>query len=212
MSARDALGSRRRLVAILRGVNSGEVEAVAAALIEAGISIIEVPLNSPEPFESISRLARRFGDQAIVGAGTVTKVADVDRLHDAGGRIVVSPNCNPAVITRTVERSMIAMPGVFTATECFAALEAGATAIKLFPASVAGISGFKAIKAVLPTDCDIYAVGGVTAGNMPEWVAAGIAGFGIGTALYAPGFTVGQVASAARATVAAYDLTTPAGL
>ena len=208
MSAREAFGSRRRLVAILRGVKPDEVEAVASALVEAGISIIEVPLNSPEPFESISRLARSFGDQAVVGAGTVTKVADVDRLHDAGGRIVVSPNCNPSVITRAVERSMIPMPGVFTATECFAALEAGATAIKLFPASVAGIGGLKAIKAVLPTDCDVYAVGGVSAANMPEWLAAGIAGFGIGTALYTPGFTVEQVAKVARETVAAYDRAT----
>ena len=208
MSAREAFGSRRRLVAILRGVKPDEVEAVASALVEAGISIIEVPLNSPEPFESISRLARSFGDQAVVGAGTVTKVADVDRLHDAGGRIVVSPNCNPSVIARAVERSMIPMPGVFTATECFAALEAGATAIKLFPASVAGIGGLKAIKAVLPTDCDVYAVGGVSAANMPEWLAAGIAGFGIGTALYTPGFTVEQVAKVARETVAAYDRAT----
>jgi 2-dehydro-3-deoxyphosphogalactonate aldolase len=208
MSAREAFGSRRRLVAILRGVKPDEVEAVATALVEAGISIIEVPLNSPEPFESISRLARNFGDQAVVGAGTVTKVADVDRLHDAGGRIVVSPNCNPSVIARAVERSMIPMPGVFTATECFAALDAGATAIKLFPASVAGTGGLKAIKAVLPADCDVYAVGGVSAANMPEWLAAGIAGFGIGTALYTPGFTVEQVAKVARETVAAYDRAT----
>ncbi|GAB5505089.1 MAG: 2-dehydro-3-deoxy-6-phosphogalactonate aldolase [Rhizobiaceae bacterium] len=208
MSAREAFGSRRRLVAILRGVKPDEVEAVASALVEAGISIIEVPLNSPEPFESISRLARSFGDQAVVGAGTVTKVADVDRLHDAGGRIVVSPNCNPSVIARAVERSMIPMPGVFTATECFAALDAGATAIKLFPASVAGTGGLKAIKAVLPADCDVYAVGGVSAANMPEWLAAGIAGFGIGTALYTPGFTVEQVAKVARETVAAYDRAT----
>lgn len=208
MSAREAFGSRRRLVAILRGVKPDEVEAVASALVEAGISIIEVPLNSPEPFESISRLARSFGDQAVVGAGTVTKVADVDRLHDAGGRIVVSPNCNPSVIARAVERSMIPMPGVFTATECFAALDAGATAIKLFPASVAGTGGLKAIKAVLPADCDVYAVGGVSAANMAEWLAAGIAGFGIGTALYTPGFTVEQVAKVARETVAAYDRAT----
>ncbi|MBO6727586.1 MAG: 2-dehydro-3-deoxy-6-phosphogalactonate aldolase [Rhizobiaceae bacterium] len=208
MSAREAFGSRRRLVAILRGVKPDEVEAVASALVEAGISIIEVPLNSPEPFESIGRLARNFGDQAVVGAGTVTKVADVDRLHDAGGRIVVSPNCNPSVIARAVERSMIPMPGVFTATECFAALDAGATAIKLFPASVAGTGGLKAIKAVLPADCDVYAVGGVSAANMAEWLAAGIAGFGIGTALYTPGFTVEQVAKVARETVAAYDRAT----
>ena len=208
MSAREAFGTRRRLVAILRGVKPDEVEAVASALVEAGISIIEVPLNSPEPFESIGRLARSFGDQAVVGAGTVTKVADVDRLHDAGGRIVVSPNCNPSVIARAVERSMIPMPGVFTATECFAALDAGATAIKLFPASVAGTGGLKAIKAVLPADCDVYAVGGVSAANMPEWLAAGIAGFGIGTALYTPGFTVEQIAKVARETVAAYDRAT----
>ena len=163
----------RNLVAILRGVKPEEVEEIGAALIEAGITLIEVPLNSPEPFDSISRLVRRFGDDALIGAGTVLTPADVDRILDVGGKLVVSPNCDPAVISRTIEKGMVSMPGVFTPTECFQAIAAGARTLKLFPGSMAGPEGLKAIKAVMPSDVELYAVGGAAPDNLTEWVVAG---------------------------------------
>ena len=195
----------RNLVAILRCVKPEEVEEIGAALIEAGITLIEVPLNSPEPFDSISRLVRRFGDDALIGAGTVLTPADVDRILDVGGKLVVSPNCDPAVISRTIEKGMVSMPGVFTPTECFQAIAAGARTLKLFPGSMAGPEGLKAIKAVMPSDVELYAVGGAAPDNLTEWVVAGAAGFGIGSYLFKPGMTAPDVASRAAKMVAAYD-------
>lgn len=195
----------RKLVAILRGIRPDEALGIGEALVEAGFSMIEVPLNSPEPLDSIRQMAGAFGDAALIGAGTVLTPEDVDAVGQAGGRLVVSPNCDPAVIARTLERGMVSMPGVFTPSECFAAIRAGARAIKLFPASLAGTAGLKAIKAVLPADVEVYAVGGASADNFGDWFDAGAAGFGIGTALYKPGDSVDTVATSARAMVAAYD-------
>ncbi|MAY62830.1 MAG: 2-dehydro-3-deoxy-6-phosphogalactonate aldolase [Rhizobiales bacterium] len=199
----------RNLVAILRGVTPDEVEEIAVALIDAGITTIEVPLNSPEPYKSIGRLARRFGDDALIGAGTVLSPQEVDHVHDVGGSLVVSPNCDPAVIARTLEHGMVSMPGVFTATECFLAIAAGARTLKLFPGSMAGPEGLKALRAVMPADVDLYAVGGAAPDNLVEWVAAGAVGFGIGSYLFKPGMSASDVASRAEKMVAAYDEAMP---
>lgn len=199
----------RKLVAILRGVTPDEVEEIAIALVEAGITTIEVPLNSPEPYRSIGRLARRFGDDALIGAGTVLSPQEVDHVHDVGGALVVSPNCDPAVIARTLEHDMVSMPGVFTATECFLAIAAGARTLKLFPGSMAGPEGLKALKAVMPADVDLYAVGGAAPDNLGEWVAAGAVGFGIGSYLFKPGMSAADVAARAARMVAAYDEAMP---
>jgi 2-dehydro-3-deoxyphosphogalactonate aldolase len=196
---------RRNLVAILRGVTPDEVEEIGEALIKAGITTIEVPLNSPEPYKSIGRLARRFGSEALIGAGTVLTPQEVDNVFDVGGMLVVSPNCDPAVISRTLEHEMVSMPGVFTATECFLAIAAGARTLKLFPGSTAGPDGLKALRAVMPSDVDLYAVGGASPENLTDWVAAGAAGFGIGTYLFKPGMTAEDVAGRAGKMVAAYD-------
>lgn len=195
----------RKLVAILRGVTPADVVGIGEALIDSGFGIIEVPLNSPDPFDSIARLAKHFGERALIGAGTVLSVEQVDAVADAGGRLVVSPNCDGAVIGRTVAKGMVSMPGVFTPTECFAAIAAGARTIKLFPASLIGPAGVKAMKAVLPSDVDVLAVGGASPANFSDWIAAGAAGFGIGTALYVPGDSAVTVAAKAREIVAAYD-------
>ncbi len=199
----------RKLVAILRGVKPEEVVSIGEALVEAGFSMIEVPLNSPNPFESIARLSKALGDRALTGAGTVLSVEDVDRVHDAGGRLIVSPNCDGEVIGRTLAHGMVSMPGVFTPTECFAAIKAGTRSIKLFPASLHGPAGVKAIKAVLPSDVDLYAVGGASADTFGDWFAAGVAGFGIGTALYKPGDGADTVRATAMRMVAAYDRALP---
>jgi 2-dehydro-3-deoxyphosphogalactonate aldolase len=186
------------LVAIMRGVRPDEVEAIGAALIGAGFTLIEVPLNSPDPFESISRLAGRFGGQAMIGAGTVLDVAAVERLADAGGRMVVSPNTNEAVIRASVAAGMASLPGYFTPSEAFAALAAGASALKLFPAEGASPAVLKAQRAVLPKHVPVLAVGGISPTNMAPWLAAGAAGFGLGSALYKPGASAEQVGIAAR--------------
>ena len=195
----------RKLVAILRGVTPADIVGIGEALIDAGFGIIEVPLNSPDPFDSIALLAKHFGDRALIGAGTVLSVDQVDAVADAGGRLIVSPNCDTAVIGRTVANGMVAMPGVFTPTECFAAIAAGARTIKLFPASLIGPAGVKAMKAVLTPDIDVLAVGGASPANFADWIEAGAAGFGIGTALYMPGDSVETVSAKARDIVAAYD-------
>ena len=192
------------IVAILRGVAPDDVIGVGDALFAAGIRIVEVPLNSPEPFRSIAALAKRFEGRMVVGAGTVLDVESVDRLKASGGQISVSPDCNPPVIARAVERGMVPLPGVFTPTEAFAAVRAGARHLKLFPAEAASPKTVKAWKAVLPRHVYVYAVGGVTPANMKDWAEAGCAGFGIGSNIYKPGMNADDVGKAARDFVAAW--------
>ncbi|HEX4694667.1 2-dehydro-3-deoxy-6-phosphogalactonate aldolase [Sphingomonas sp.] len=205
----DALATFQRhfaacpLIAIIRGVAPDEVEAVGAALVEAGIRIIEVPLNSPEPFDSIARLARAFGDQALVGAGTVLRVEDVARVGDAGGGIVVSPGANRDVIAATARAGLVSAPGYFTPTEAFAAFDAGADVLKLFPAEAAPPAVVKAQRAVLPKDVPLVMVGSVTPDKMAAYFDAGANGFGLGGALYRPGRSASEVGAQARAFVAA---------
>lgn len=178
---------------------------MASALIEAGVTRIEVPLNSPDAFVSIEAVLRAHGENGLIGAGTVLTTDDVARLAGIGARLVVSPDCNPEVIAATKAAGMLSYPGVFTATECFAALRAGADGLKIFPASIIGPSGITALKAVLPKGCPVYAVGGAGVDNLGEWLRAGATGFGIGTALYRPGDSVDAVRAKAEALVAAYD-------
>jgi 2-dehydro-3-deoxyphosphogalactonate aldolase len=192
------------LVAILRGVTPARTLGVAAALFEAGFRAIEVPLNSPEPFKSIELLAKTYGDRCLTGAGTVLDTANVDRVADVGGRLLVTPKINPAVIARGVEKKMVVMPGFYTPSEAFAAIAAGARALKLFPASTGGIAHLKALLAVLPKDVPVYAVGGVGTGNMKEWRQAGAAGFGMGSDLFKPDYSDEEIAVRARQSVAAF--------
>jgi 2-dehydro-3-deoxyphosphogalactonate aldolase len=195
--------ARCGLVAILRGVRPDEVVAIGEALEEEGISIVEVPLNSPAPVESIRRLAAHFGERLLVGAGTVMSPAQVVTVADAGGRLVVMPHAAEAVVRTAKGRGMIAVPGFFTPTEAFAMLAAGADALKLFPAEAASPAVLKAMRAVLPAGTKVLPVGGVDAGNIGAWRAAGAAGFGIGSAIYKPGDTPAIVAAKARALRAA---------
>lgn len=195
----------RNIIAILRGITPDEAVPVAEALITAGVTTIEVPLNSPDPFDSIGRMVDALGDEALIGAGTVLSPEDVDRLADAGGRIVVSPDCNPAVIERTVALGLQSWPGVLTPTECFAAIRCGATGLKVFPSFLIGPEGLAAMKAVLPVEVPVYAVGGVGPSNFAEWRKAGAEGFGIGSALYKPGLSVAEVGVRAADMVQAWD-------
>jgi 2-dehydro-3-deoxyphosphogalactonate aldolase len=190
------------LVAILRGVRPDEVESVADAIIEAGFAMIEVPLNSPDPFNSIARLAGRYGPGVLVGAGTVLSLADLDKVVAAGGRLIVSPNVNTAVISAAAAQDLVTLPGYFTPTEAFAALEAGATGLKLFPAEGASPAVLKAQRAVLPAAVPLLAVGGVTVENLAQWQAAGAQGAGLGSALYKAGDSAQVVAPRAAAFVA----------
>jgi 2-dehydro-3-deoxyphosphogalactonate aldolase len=186
------------LVAILRGVTPDRVIAVADALIQAGIRVIEVPLNSPEPFESIKRLSERFGEDCVPGAGTVLSADEVRRVRDAGGRLIVTPNTDPSVISATRTLGMMAMPGFATATEAFAAIKAGATHLKLFPASTYGVPHLNALRAVLPRGTRVFAVGGLGADNLGSWTKAGAAGFGFGSELFKNSYSPNEIADRAR--------------
>ena len=192
------------IIAILRGVSPAEALDVTAALYEAGIRIVEVPLNSPEPFTSIEKLAKAYEGKMVVGAGTVLSVQDVQMLKNHGGQISVSPDCNPEVIARAVALGLEALPGVFTPTEAFAAIRAGARNLKLFPAECASPATIKAWKAVLPKHVQIHAVGGVTPDNMAQWLAAGAAGFGIGSSIYKPGMNLEAISDSANKLAAAW--------
>ena len=195
--------TRCPLIAILRGVRPTEVEAVAAALEAAGIAIVEVPLNSPRPLESIARLARGFGDRLLIGAGTVTERTQVEAVAEAGGRLLVTPHADPALVRAAKARGMLAVPGFFTPAEAFALLAAGADGLKLFPAEAASPSVLRALLAVLPAGTQLVPVGGMDAASVPAWRAAGAAGFGIGSALYRAGDDAATVGAKARSLVAA---------
>ena len=190
------------LVAIIRGVTPDEVVAVGEAILSAGIRIIEVPLNSPHPFESIDRLSKAIGDRALVGAGTVLDTLSVARVKDAGGRLIVAPNTNAQVISAAVQAGMVAAPGYFTPTEAFVALDAGAQALKLFPAEGASPAVLKAQRAVLPIQVPVLVVGGVQPDTMRPWLDAGANGFGLGSGLYAPGRSADDVHQRAKTYVA----------
>jgi 2-dehydro-3-deoxyphosphogalactonate aldolase len=194
------------IIAILRGVTPDEVITVGDALFAAGIRIVEVPLNSPDPFTSISRLAKHFGSKMVVGAGTVLSLQDVNQLKETGGTISVSPDCNPETIARALQLGLDPLPGVFTPTEAFAAIRAGAQHLKLFPAEVASPQTVKAWRAVLPKHVQVHAVGGVTTLNMAEWLACGVTGFGIGSSLYKQGMNMSAVSESATNLVKAWKI------
>jgi 2-dehydro-3-deoxyphosphogalactonate aldolase len=195
--------TRSPLVAILRGVRPEEAEAIGAALERAGIVIVEVPLNSPQPLDSIARLARAYGDRLLIGAGTVMTPTQVGEIAAAGGRLIVTPHADPRITRAAKQLGLLAVPGFFTPAEAFAMLEAGADALKLFPAEAASPAVLRALRAVLPSNTMVLPVGGIDAGNIPAWRAAGAAGFGIGSAIYKPGDTPDIVATKARSLIAA---------
>lgn len=191
------------LIAIIRGVTPDEAEATARALYDGGIRIIEVPLNSPDPLTSIRTIADTLGENALVGAGTVLTVDNVEKVRKAGGRLVVSPNMNSDVIRATIDSGMVSCPGTFTPTEAFAAIRAAATVVKLFPAEGASPKVLKAMRAVLPQDATLLVVGGITPESMRDWTDAGANGFGLGGGLYKPGQTPEETLSKARTYVEA---------
>lgn len=203
IAAFDEAFARCPLIAILRGVRPDEVEAIGEALVAVGFTLIEVPLNSPDPLDSIARLARRFAGRAVVGAGTVLRPEDVGRVQEAGGTMIISPNANEAVVAASAAAGLVSLPGVATPTEAFAALEAGATALKLFPAEGSSPAVLKAMLAVLPKSVRILPVGGVSPERMAPWMEAGALGFGLGSALYKPGLSADEVGERARAFVTA---------
>ena len=205
MNKNNIFESRRPLIAILRGITPLEAESVSDVLIEAGISIIEVPLNSPQPFETIERMVKFHGANGVFGAGTVLKEYDVYRVQEVGGQIIVSPNLNTLVIKKTKELNMYSIPGVFTATECFDALDSGADALKFFPASLLKEENFKALNAVLPENTISIAVGGIGENTFPSWLKVNINGFGLGSSLYKPGMLVEEIKLKAENIVKFYD-------
>lgn len=195
----------RNIIAILRGLQPHEAEEIARVLISAGITKIEVPLNSPDPFDSIAAMAGAHGHEALIGAGTVLNVQDVQRVKEAGGALIVSPDCNVDVITASKAAGLLSYPGVMTPTECFTALRAGADGLKMFPGSLITPEGVKAMRAVLPQGTEVLAVGGAGPDNFDQWKEAGADGFGIGSALYKPGFTSREVKTRAEQIVTQYD-------
>ncbi|WP_271409144.1 2-dehydro-3-deoxy-6-phosphogalactonate aldolase [Pseudomonas sp. Q1-7] len=197
------------LVAILRGLQPDEAATIGGALAEAGLRMLEVPLNSPQPMETIFRLNQALGDQYLIGAGTVTRAEQVDEIAAAGGRLIVMPHADTTVIRAAKDAGMLCIPGVATPTEAFAALAAGADALKLFPAEVIGQDGLKAWRAVLPADLRVLPVGGISPTTMRAWVAAGARGFGIGSALYVPGLSAAEVGRRARAFAKGWADATP---
>lgn len=204
MRARErfrALFAECPLIAIIRGVTPDEAEAIGDALYEGGIRIIEVPLNSPDPLASIARLSARIGDRALIGAGTVLKVAEVEAVREAGGQLIVSPSANAEVIAATAAAGLVSCPGVFTPTEAFTAIDAGAHALKLFPAEAASPAVLRAMRAVLPRELPIVVVGGITPDSMRAWLAAGADGFGLGSGVYRPGQSAADTLLKARSYV-----------
>ncbi|GJE69289.1 2-dehydro-3-deoxy-6-phosphogalactonate aldolase [Methylorubrum podarium] len=199
----DQILAEMPLVAILRGIGPSEAEAVAEALVEAGIRCIEVPLNSPDPFESIRCMAARFGRRALIGAGTVLDPDDVSRIVEAGGRLAVSPDCNPATIAAAKAAGLIALPGILTPSEAFRALAAGADGLKLFPAEAAGPAVLRAMRAVLPAGTPVMPVGGIGPAEIAPYWAAGAAGFGLGSSLYVPGRPAAEIRDRAAAIIEA---------
>lgn len=204
----DTCFSELPLIAILRGVKPTEVISIAEALIESGFRLIEVPLNSPEPFASIAALTERFGDQAVIGAGTVTRVEQVQSLKDAGGKLIVMPHSDPDVIRAGVAAGMTVVPGFMTPTEAFSALAAGAHALKLFPADLIGTAGLKAMRSILPADVLVAPTGGVSPDNLDDYYQAGAQGFGLGSALYRPGMQADDIKTKAEAFVQAWKTRT----
>ena len=199
----DRLFGECPLIAILRGVKPDETEAIGDALYEGGIRIIEVPLNSPDPLDSIGRLSDRLGDRALIGAGTVVKIDDIGPIRAAGGQLIVSPSANAGVIGATVAAGLVSCPGIFTPTEAFAALDAGAHALKLFPAEASSPAALRAMRTVLPKDLRLIVVGGVAPDSMAPWLAAGADGFGLGSGIYRPGQSPADTLVKARAYVGA---------
>lgn len=204
MDDRHTLAGRLPLVAILRGLEPDRAVDVAQVLVDAGFGIIEVPLNSPEPLRSIGAIVDALGDNALIGAGTVLAPAQVDELAAIGAGLVVSPNCDPAVISRTVQHRMVSLPGVLTPSEMFAGLAAGATGLKVFPAELFSPAAARAVRAVLPPTVPVYAVGGIGADNMAAYLEAGLDGFGIGGSLFKPGKSLDDIARDAKRIVAAF--------
>ena len=194
---------RSPIVAILRGVKPDEVEAIAEALADSGIFVVEVPLNSPQPFDSIGRLAKRFGDAMLVGAGTVMNVDAAQRVADVGGKLIVTPHADVKVTAKAKASGVFAVPGFFTPTEAFALLDAGADALKLFPAEAVAPAVLSAMRAVFPPDTAVLAVGGINTATIAPWRAAGAAGFGVGSSIYKPGIAASEVRVKAKALVAA---------
>jgi 2-dehydro-3-deoxyphosphogalactonate aldolase len=210
MDTLSARLARCPLVAILRGLPPHDAESVGDALVGAGIAIIEVPLNSPDPFDSIARLARRVGHQALIGAGTVMRHEDVTRVSDAGGRLIVTPHADPSVVRAAKAARMLTVPGFFTPTEAFAMLDAGADGLKLFPAEAASPAVLRSLRAVLPPATIVLPVGSMNADNLRPWLSAGARGIGVGGALYRPGDTASVVASRAAALINAVTAVTAA--